>query len=238
MDQIQADRAITEHGQRQTDMDQTPINHSMTDMDHMDHDKSGMDHGDMDMKSMDMGDMPGMDMHHGHHDMTAMTSATKSMMKDHAAMFRRLFWISVVLAVPTMALDPMFAGLLHYSVPTALPFSLIPALLGTVLYFWPGKPFITGGIDEIKQKKPGMMLLILLGITVAFVSSWLSTLSACCTPHVLVGARPAHRHHARRALDRDGLGGRHHLRARRVRRPAARKRARGGRGRFCRHRGL
>jgi Cu2+-exporting ATPase len=153
--------------------------HGMGHREHMDgHDGHGMAH----MNGHSMDHMHQMDGHHGGHDMSQMTAATKSMMKAHAAMFRRLFWISLALAVPTVALDPMFASLLHYSVPTALPWSLIPAILGTVLYFWPGKPFITGGINEIRQKKPGMMLLILLGVTVAFVASWLSTLGLLHTP--------------------------------------------------------
>lgn len=190
MDHTQTDMVATDHGQGQTghtQMGMTAAGHAhgqmdMPGMEHMDHTHMHHDRMDTGHADMDMSDMSGMDMRHGHHDMTQMTSATKSMMKDHAAMFRRLFWISVVLAVPTVALDPMFASLLHYSVPTALPLSLIPAVLGTVLYFWPGKPFITGGIDEIRQRKPGMMLLILLGITVAFVSSWLSTLGVLHTP--------------------------------------------------------
>ncbi len=184
-DQRQADHQTsheTDHHSRMGDAHERMTNRNMAGR-HVDS-KHAMAMPDMD--GMDMGmnmhDMSSHEMSHMHHDMSQMTAATKSMMKAHAAMFRRLFWISVVLAVPTVALDPMFASLLHYSVPTALPWSLIPAILGTILYFWPGKPFITGGINEIRQKKPGMMLLILLGITVAFVASWLSTLALLHTP--------------------------------------------------------
>lgn len=49
-------------------------------------------------------------------------------------------------------------------------------MLGTVLYVWGGKPFLTGGIDELKARRPGMILLIALAITVAFVASWGATL--------------------------------------------------------------
>jgi Cu2+-exporting ATPase len=143
-------------------------------------------HGDMDMHnmgSMDMHGMKGMKGMSGmHHDMSKLTRATRSMMGMHAHMFRRLFWISIVLAIPTVALDPMFASLLHYSVPTSLPLTLIPAAFGTLMYFWTGWPFITGGIDEIKRRQPGMMLLILLGITTAFVASWLSVFSILHVP--------------------------------------------------------
>jgi len=40
-----------------------------------------------------------------------------------------------------------------------------------VIYFWGGSPFLTGAISEVRSRKPGMMLLIGLAITVAFVAS-------------------------------------------------------------------
>jgi Cu2+-exporting ATPase len=45
-------------------------------------------------------------------------------------------------------------------------------VLGTVMYFWGGWPFLTGAVSELRARKPGMMLLIGLAITVAFVASW------------------------------------------------------------------
>src|SRR5699024_8078383 len=53
---------------------------------------------------------------------------------DHVAQFRRLFWIMLVLAIPVVALSPMFAHLLGYSVPESGGVSWIPPMLGTVLY--------------------------------------------------------------------------------------------------------
>nr|BFF12281.1 heavy metal translocating P-type ATPase [Microbacterium flavescens] len=47
----------------------------------------------------------------------------------------------------------------------------LPAL-GTVMYVWGGAPFLTGAVSELRARKPGMMLLIGLAITVAFVASW------------------------------------------------------------------
>ena len=44
------------------------------------------------------------------------------------------------------------------------------------MYVWGGKPFLSGAVDEIKARKPGMMLLIALAITVAFLASWAATL--------------------------------------------------------------
>ena len=93
---------------------------------------------------------------------------------DHVGQFRRLFWINLVIAVPVVALSPMFAMLLGYSVPGWAGW--VAAVLGTVMYAWGGTPFLTGAWSELKSRQPGMMLLIALGITVAFFASWAATL--------------------------------------------------------------
>ena len=91
---------------------------------------------------------------------------------DHVAQFRRLFWVMAALAVPTVALSPMFAMLLGYDLPGFPGARWISPVLGTVMYVWGGRPFLTGAISEIRSRAPGMMLLIGLAITVAFISSW------------------------------------------------------------------
>ncbi|OBB89990.1 heavy metal translocating P-type ATPase [Mycolicibacterium peregrinum] len=91
---------------------------------------------------------------------------------DHVAQFRRLFWVMAVLAVPTVALSPMFAMLLGYSIPDVPGARWISPVLGTVMYVWGGRPFLTGAVSEIRSRAPGMMLLIGLAITVAFIASW------------------------------------------------------------------
>ncbi|MGO1317054.1 MAG: heavy metal translocating P-type ATPase [Cellulomonadaceae bacterium] len=118
-----------------------------------------MDHGHMD-HDMAMPGMPGMS--HGGHGGHG----------SHVAQFRRLFWIMLILSVPVVAFDGMFAGLLGYDLPDAGWTTWISPALGTVLYVWGGRPFLTGAVGEIRARKPGMMLLIALAITVAFVSSW------------------------------------------------------------------
>ena len=79
----------------------------------------------------------------------------------------------LVLAVPTVALSPMFADLLGYTPPAGTAW--IPAVLGTVIFVWGGWPFLTGAVSEIRQRAPGMMLLIGVAITVAFASSLAAT---------------------------------------------------------------
>ena len=78
----------------------------------------------------------------------------------------------LVLAVPTVALSPMFAMILGYTVPAFPGAQWVSPVLGTVMYAWGGRPFLTGAVSEIRSRAPGMMLLIGLAITVAFVSSW------------------------------------------------------------------
>ncbi|CAN5850672.1 heavy metal translocating P-type ATPase [soil metagenome] len=91
---------------------------------------------------------------------------------DHVAQFRRLFWIMLVFAVPTVGLSGMFAMILGYPLPDFPGATWVSPVLGTVMYVWGGKPFLTGAVAEIRTRAPGMMLLIGLAITVAFLSSW------------------------------------------------------------------
>ena len=95
---------------------------------------------------------------------------------DHAAMFRKLFWVHVVLAIPVVLFNSMFAGLIGYELPDNPVIRWISPVLGTVMFVWGGRPFFTGALDELRAKKPGMMMLIALGITVAFGASWAATL--------------------------------------------------------------
>jgi Cu2+-exporting ATPase len=92
---------------------------------------------------------------------------------DHVGQFRRLFWINLVIAVPVVAFSPMFAMILGYEVPGWATW--IAPSLGTVMYAWGGWPFLTGAVSELRTRKPGMMLLIGLAITVAFLASWGAT---------------------------------------------------------------
>ncbi|WP_373294812.1 heavy metal translocating P-type ATPase [Mycetocola manganoxydans] len=95
---------------------------------------------------------------------------------DHVGQFRRLFWFMLILAVPVVAFSGMFAMVLGYELPEVSGVQWISPVLGTVMYVWGGKPFLVGAVSEIKQRKPGMMLLIGLAITVAFVASWAASL--------------------------------------------------------------
>ena len=92
---------------------------------------------------------------------------------DHVGQFRRLFWVNLIIAVPVVATSQMFAMILGYTVP-GWALWIAPAL-GTVMYLWGGWPFLSGAYSELKNRTPGMMLLIGLAITVAFFASWGAT---------------------------------------------------------------
>ncbi|QEA30530.1 heavy metal translocating P-type ATPase [Microbacterium sp. CBA3102] len=78
----------------------------------------------------------------------------------------------LLLAVPVVGFSTMFSTILGYPLPDAAWVAWISPVLGTVMYVWGGTPFLTGAVSELRARKPGMMLLIALAITVAFLASW------------------------------------------------------------------
>lgn len=93
---------------------------------------------------------------------------------DHHRMmiedFKRRFWISLVLTIPILALAPMIQDLL--GVEWVFPGSNYVLFgLSTIVYFYGGWPFLAGLVDEIKSKAIGMMTLIAIAITAAYVYS-------------------------------------------------------------------
>lgn len=95
---------------------------------------------------------------------------------DHAGQFKDRFWVSLGLAVPVVFFSAMFADLLGYARPAFAGASWIAPVLGTAIFLYGGRPFLTGGWGELRSRRPGMMLLISMAITVAFVASWITTL--------------------------------------------------------------
>jgi Cu2+-exporting ATPase len=126
-------------------------------------DHGAMDHENMDHGKMDHGKMDHGAMGHGGHG-------------DHVGQFRRLFWIMLVIAVPVVVFSHMFSMLLGYTLPDIVGIVWISPVLGTLMFVWGGRPFLTGAVSELKARKPGMMLLIALAITVAFLASWAASL--------------------------------------------------------------
>jgi Cu2+-exporting ATPase len=91
-------------------------------------------------------------------------------------MFRDKFWWSVALTAPTVVWSPMIQQWLGYHAPVFPGSAYIPAIFGTILFFYGGMVFLRGAVREIKDRLPGMMTLISLAIVVAFAFSVAVTL--------------------------------------------------------------
>src|SRR5688500_4109960 len=92
------------------------------------------------------------------------------------AIFGDKFCISLLLMVPTVIWSGMIQHWFGYSAPRFPGSAYVPALFGTAVYFYGGSPFLAGAYRELRDRLPGMMTLISLAITVAFVYSLLVTL--------------------------------------------------------------
>jgi Cu2+-exporting ATPase len=139
-------------------------------------DKQQNEHTSRDAESMDMEDMS--KNHHMGHDMGSGHSkmgAHGDHGSHHAMMvadFRRRFWISLVISIPILLLSPLIQRFLGIEGAIAFPGdSYVLFVLSSAVFFYGGWPFLNGIYDELKSKSPGMMTLIALAITVAYVYS-------------------------------------------------------------------
>jgi len=87
-----------------------------------------------------------------------------------AEMFRRLFLVNLAIAVPVLGFSDQIQQWFGYSA-NATATTWVPPILGSVIYLWGGKPFLVGARNEAQARQPGMMMLIALAITVAYLSS-------------------------------------------------------------------
>jgi len=90
-------------------------------------------------------------------------------------MFRRRFWLSFVLTIPLVITSHMVMDWFGYSL--SFPgMSWVGPVLGSIVFLWGGLPFLAGGVREVKDRQPGMMLLISMAITVAYAASMATSL--------------------------------------------------------------
>ncbi|MEV4706320.1 heavy metal translocating P-type ATPase [Actinoplanes sp. NPDC049316] len=92
-------------------------------------------------------------------------------------MFRRKFWLSLALTVPIVLTSHMVMDWFGYSIDFP-GIGLVGPVLGTVVFGYGGWPFLAGGIGEVRDRAPGMMLLISMAITVAYVASLATSFGA------------------------------------------------------------
>jgi P-type Cu2+ transporter len=90
---------------------------------------------------------------------------------DHAAQFRDRFWLSLLLTIPVIAYSEMVQEWLGFTPPQFPGSQWVAPVLGTIVFLYGGRPFLEGGLAELRSRQPGMMLLISLAILVAFGAS-------------------------------------------------------------------
>lgn len=86
-------------------------------------------------------------------------------------MFRDRFWLSLVLTVPILYFDMHFQEWFNYTAVQFPGVNWVQPTLAAVLFFYGGWPFLQGARHELRARQPGMMALIALAISVAFVYS-------------------------------------------------------------------
>ncbi|WP_196231838.1 heavy metal translocating P-type ATPase [Staphylococcus delphini] len=88
----------------------------------------------------------------------------------HHGNFKVKFFVSLIFALPIIILSPMMGVQLPFQF-TFPGSDWIVLILATILFSYGGQPFLTGAKDELATKKPGMMTLVALGISVAYIYS-------------------------------------------------------------------
>jgi Cu2+-exporting ATPase len=90
---------------------------------------------------------------------------------SHADMFRRLFWINLLLSLPVVFYSPMIQDWFGYTAPHFPGYTLVAPVFGSLVFFSGGWVFLSSGWGELRARQPGMMLLIAMAITVAYGAS-------------------------------------------------------------------
>ncbi len=111
-------------------------------------------------------------MNHGSHESKSGSQHKhKADHTGHEQMFRKKFWWSLVLSIPVIIYSPMMQQWLGFSMPDFIGSRWITPVFAIIVFFYGGLPFLQMAVPEVKNRKPGMMMLISLAITVAFIYS-------------------------------------------------------------------
>jgi Cu2+-exporting ATPase len=86
-------------------------------------------------------------------------------------MFKRPFWVSLLLTIPILYYAHLFQELLGYTAPAFPGSEYLGLLLGSIVYWYGGWVFLTGAVGELHARQPGMMTLVALAITTAYAYS-------------------------------------------------------------------
>jgi len=89
----------------------------------------------------------------------------------HEQMFRRRFWISTLISIPVLLFSPFVQDTLNFEMPTFPGGEWVTPVFAVIIFFYGGWPFLQMAVPEVKNRRPGMMMLISLAIGVAFIYS-------------------------------------------------------------------
>ncbi|MCF7805965.1 MAG: hypothetical protein K9N46_16375 [Candidatus Marinimicrobia bacterium] len=78
----------------------------------------------------------------------------------HEQMFRRKFWWSLLLSVPVILYSPMIQQWLGFAMPEFAGSGWITPIFAVIVFFSGGLPFLRMAVPELKNRKPGMVMLI------------------------------------------------------------------------------
>lgn len=121
-----------------------------------------------------VGAMPAGEVHHSHQGHEGHGGHDKHAGHD-PEMFRRRFWLSMALTIPLVVTSEMVMDWFGYSLDLPLMAWYGP-VLGSIVFWWGGWPFLAGGVAEVRERQPGMMLLISMAIVVAYTASMATSL--------------------------------------------------------------
>ena len=113
---------------------------------------------------------------HAAHDQAAHGHSAHDHSAHDPAVFRRLFWVNLVLTIPTLVFSTGLQDILGLTGPRFTGSEFIPAAFGLLIFLIGGRVFLRGALDELRAKSPGMMTLISLALLVAFGYSLAVTL--------------------------------------------------------------
>lgn len=136
---------------------------------HLIHDHEGPDHNMHDHGTNALGAPEQGDHDHGTHDHEAHDHGAHDH-GAHAGQFKQKFWISLIISIPILLLST-FMGIelpFQFSFPGS---DWVVVILSTILFIYGGTPFLSGAKSELSERKPAMMTLISMGITVAYLYS-------------------------------------------------------------------
>jgi len=149
------------------EMDHAAMGHTMDQhaaMGHKNLPRTGTAEGAMDHAAMG----------HTMQEHTAMGHGAQGVHADHTGheeMFRKRFWVSLLLSIPVLLYSPMVQELLGFRMPAFPGSQWIEPIFAVIVFLYGGVPFLQMALPELRNRQPGMMTLISLAISVAFIYS-------------------------------------------------------------------